>query len=298
MTRIYINTMNRRNPLLSYIAQQLKEFSITVYRVFRGAILTFNLAKGAEAASSIAYYTLFSIFPLLLSIVAVGSFFIDRTMVENLLLKFLPTVIPVSQEFILSNIQQVFELRGAVSSLALLGLLWSATAVFTTIIRNINAAWPAAAPHSFIRMRLLSLAIIAAMAVLLILSSFSLTIRQVLLNLGFVIDYSLISTFLSSYFFTKIFPILIRILIFFGLYYMVPQIKVKRLSALTGAVVTTIAWQVITNLFGAYLASGMARYEIVYGSLGKMIALLAWIYFSGWIILFGAHLTSSIDRHA
>jgi membrane protein len=142
-------------------------------------------------------------------------------MVENLLLKFLPTVIPVSQEFILSNIQQVFDLRGAVSSLALLGLLWSATAVFTTIIRNINAAWPAAAPHSFIRMRLLSLAIIASMAVLLILSSFSLTIRQVLLNLGFVIDYSVISTFLSSYFFTKIFPILIRILIFFGLYYMV-----------------------------------------------------------------------------
>lgn len=290
--------MNRKNPLLSYITQQLKYFFITVYRVIRGAILTFNLAKGAEAASSIAYYTLFSIFPLLLSIVAVGSFFIDRTMVENLLLKFLPTVIPVSQEFILSNIQQVFELRGAVSSLALLGLLWSATAVFTTIIRNINAAWPAAAPHSFIRMRLLSLAIIAAMAVLLILSSFSLTIRQVLLNLGLDIDYSVISTFLSSYFFTKVFPILIRILIFFGLYYMVPQIKVKRISALTGAVITTIAWHAITNLFGAYLASGMAKYEIVYGSLGKMIALLAWIYFSGWIILFGAHLTSSIDRHA
>lgn len=290
--------MGKRNPLLTYLTQQLKEFFTTVYRVLRGAILTFNLAKGAEAASSIAYYTLFSIFPLLLSIVAVGSFFIDRTMVENLLLKFLPTVIPVSQEFILSNIQQVFELRGAVSSLALLGLLWSATAVFTTIIRNINAAWPAAAPHSFIRMRLLSLAIIAAMAVLLILSSFSLTIRQVLFNLGIVIDYSLISSFLSSYFFTKIFPIMIRILIFFGLYYMVPQIKVKKLSALTGAVVTTIAWQTITNLFSAYLASGMARYEIVYGSLGKMIALLAWIYFSGWIILFGAHLTSSIDRHS
>lgn len=288
---------NRKNPLLVYLIQQLKFFFVTVYRVLRGALLTFNLAKGAEAASSIAYYTLFSIFPMLLSIVAVGSFFLDKTTVENMLLKFLPTVIPVSQEFILSNVQQVFELRGAVSSIALLGLLWSATAVFTTIIRNINAAWPAAAPHSFIRMRLLSLAIIAAMAVLLILSSFSITIRHILINLGFDIDYSLISAFLSSYFFRNIFPILIRILIFFGLYYLVPQIKVKKLSALTGAVITTIAWNAVTHLFSVYLASGMARYEIVYGSLGKMIALLAWIYFSGWIILFGAHLTSSIDRH-
>jgi uncharacterized BrkB/YihY/UPF0761 family membrane protein len=35
----------------------------------------------------------------------------------------------------------------------------------------------------------------------------------------------------------------------------------------------------------------------VYGSLGKIVALLAWIYFCGWIILFGAHLTSAIHRH-
>ncbi len=289
--------MKRKNPLGVFIAELIKNFFTTVYRVLRGAFLTFSLAKGSEAASSIAYYTLFSIFPLLLSIVAVGSFFIDQITVENALLKFLPTVIPVSQEFILTNIQQVFQLRGAVSSVALLSLLWSATAVFSTIIRNINAAWPEAAPHSFIRMRLLSLAIIAAMVVLLIISSFSLTIRNILLNLGIPIDFSKISTLLSSYFSTRIFPVLIRILIFFGLYFLVPQIKVKKMSALTGAVITALLWQIVTNLFGAYLASGLAKYEIVYGSLGKMIALLAWIYFSGWIILFGAHLTSSIDRH-
>jgi membrane protein len=289
--------MKRKNPLGEFIADMIKKFFITAYRVLRGAFLTFSLAKGSEAASSIAYYTLFSIFPLLLSIVAVGSFFIDQITVENALLKFLPTLIPVSQEFILTNIQQVFQLRGAVSSVALLSLLWSATAVFSTIIRNINAAWPEAAPHSFIRMRLLSLAIIAAMVVLLIISSFSLTIRNILLNLGIPVDFSKISTLLSSYFSTRIFPVLIRILIFFGLYFLVPQIKVKKMSALTGAVITALLWQLVTNLFGAYLASGLAKYEIVYGSLGKMIALLAWIYFSGWIILFGAHLTSSIDRH-
>ncbi len=69
------------------------------------------------------------------------------------------------------------------------------------------------------------------------------------------------------------------------------------MGALTGAVVVTFLWQVITTAFSAYLSSGLARYDIVYGSLGKMIALLVWIYFTSWIILFGAHLTSSIDRH-
>ncbi len=276
---------------------QLKHYFTLAFRMIRGAFLTFTLAKGSEAAASIAYYTLFSMFPLVLSFVAVGSFFVDQATVERELIKFLPTVIPVSQDFILSNIQQVFKLRGAVSALSLLGLIWSSTSVFSTIIRNINAAWPAASPHSFIRMRLWSLAIIAALAVVLILSSFSLTFRHLLNNLGINLDYSLISKFLSSYFYTKTLPVLIRVAVLFALYYWVPQIKVHKMGALTGAVLVTFLWQIITTIFNAYLSSGLARYEIIYGSLGKMIALLVWIYFTSWIILFGAHLTSSIDRH-
>jgi len=147
-------------------------------------------------------------------------------------------------------------------------------------------------------MRLWSLAIIAAMVLLLILSSFSLTLRHLLNNLGIPINYSLLSEFLSSFFYKKVLPVLVEVLVFFSLYYWVPQIKVKKMGALTGAVVATFSWQLITAIFSAYLASGLARYEIVYGSLGKMIALLAWIYFSSWIILFCAHLTSSIDRHS
>lgn len=272
-------------------------FFSVLYRIIRGALMTFTLAKGAEAASSISYYTLFSIFPLLLSVVGIGSFIIDQATVEQELLAFLPTIIPVSQEFILENVEQVFKLRGAVSSIALVGLLWSSTAVFTTIIRNINAAWPAAAPHSFIRMRLWSLAIIAAMVLLLILSSFTITFKHLLTSFGIILDYSLISKFLSSFFYTKVLPVLIQVLVFFSLYYWVPQIKVNKMGALSGAVVVTFLWQLITTVFSAFLSSGLARYEIIYGSLGKMIALLSWIYLSSWIILFGAHLTSSIDRH-
>lgn len=280
-----------------YLRVILKRFFILLSRILRGSFLTFKLAKGSEAAASVSYYTLFSMFPLVLSFVAVGSFFVDQATVENELINFLPTIIPVSQDFIISNIQQVFKLRGAVSALSVLGLLWASTSVFSVIIRNINSAWPAAAPHSFIRMRLWSLAIIAALALVLILSSFTLTFRHLVSSLGINLDYSLISKFLSSYFYTQVFPVLIKVFVLFALYFWVPQIKVNKMGALTGAVVVTFLWQIITTIFSAYLSSGLARYEIVYGSLGKMIALLAWIYFISWIVLFGAHLTSSIDRH-
>jgi len=161
--------MNQK--LSEFLAEKFKEvkrFFILFARVMHGSFLTFNLAKGSEAAAGISYYTLFSMFPLLLCFVAVGSFFVDQSTVENELIQFLPTVFPVSQDLIINNIQQVFKSRGVVSALSILGLLWTATSVFSVIIRNINAAWPSASPHSFIRMRLWSLAIIAALALLLI----------------------------------------------------------------------------------------------------------------------------------
>jgi len=288
---------NQLSLILTDAIKQLTSFFKFIVQILRGAFVTYRLTKGTEAAASIAYYTLFSLFPLMLCFVAIGSFFVDQAVVEEELLNFLPTIIPVSHEFIISNIQEVFRLRGAVSAISLVGLLWSSTSVFSTIIRNINAAWPSAAPHSIIRMRLWSLAIIAAMALVLILSSFSITFKHLLASLGLDVGASIFSKFLSSYFYTTVLPVLLRVLVFFALYYWVPQIKVNKMGALTGAVVVTFLWQVITTAFGAYLSSGLARYDIVYGSLGKMIALLVWIYFTSWIILFGAHLTSSIDRH-
>lgn len=268
-----------------------------VYRVVRGAFITFSTAKGPEAAASLAYYTLFSLFPLLLAIVGVGSFLLDKNVIEEELIKFLTRFFPVSQDFILANIQQVFSVRGTVSIISFLGFIWSSTAVFSVLIRNINSAWPAAAPHTFIKMRLASLGIVGVLAVILILSSFSVTFKNLLISLGIPVDTEFLGNFLSSTFMTQVIPALLRVLVFFGLYFLVPQIHVKKLPALWGAIVTAVIWQIVTIIFSQYLQVSMARYEIVYGSLAKIIALLAWIYFSGWIVFFGAHLTSSIDRH-
>jgi membrane protein len=267
------------------------------YRIVKGAFLTFSNAKGAEASASLAYYTIFSIFPLLLVIVNLGAYLVDQTMVEQELIIFFSRFFPVSQDFIRANIQQVFESRGAFSLISLIGLIWSSTAVFSTLIRNVNSAWPAAAPHNFIAMRLASVGIIFALTILIILSSFSFTFKNLLISIGIPIDTELLGAFLSSTFMTQVFPILIRLAVLFLLYFRVPQIHVKKMSALFGAAFTTLFWQLVTMGFSAYMSVGMQRYEVIYGSLGKIIALLAWTYLTAYIILFGAHLTSSIDRH-
>ena len=284
------NQRRQRSPVGDYFDRLI--------RIVKGSFLTFVLTKGTESAAALAFYTLFSLFPLLLTVVAVGSFFVDQSVVEHTLINLLPTMIPVSQEFIITNVQQVFTNRGAITILAFLGLIWSGTSVFTVIIRNINSAWPEAAPRSYIRMRLWSMAIVAALAILLIISSFTITFKNLLVNFGLGQTIEELGTFFSSALFVTVFPNIIRMGIFFGLYYWPPQIKVKKLAALVGAMVTAIIWQLISTLFSSYLGSGLARYEVIYGSLGKIVVLLSWIYISAYIVLWGAHLTSSIDRHS
>jgi membrane protein len=294
------STSDQKNQIKNQRRQRssVSNYFDRLIRIIKGSFLTFVLTKGTESAAALAFYTLFSLFPLLLTVVAVGSFFMDQSVVERTLINLLPTMIPVSQDFIISNVQQVFTNRGAITILAFLGLIWSGTSVFTVIIRNINSAWPEAAPRSYIRMRLWSMAIVAALAILLIISSFTITFKNLMVNLGLGQLIDQVGTFFSSALFVTVFPNLIRMVIFFGLYYWTPQIKVKKMAALIGAVVTAIIWQLISTLFSSYLGSGLARYEVIYGSLGKIVVLLSWIYFSAYIVLWGAHLTSSIDRHS
>jgi len=54
---------------------------------------------------------------------------------------------------------------------------------------------------------------------------------------------------------------------------------------------------VITRIFSWVLAKGLVQYELVYGSLSTVVALMFWIYLISSITLFGAHLSAVIDIH-
>jgi len=82
-----------------------------------------------------------------------------------------------------------------------------------------------------------------------------------------------------------------------ALYRWVPNAKVRWSAAFWAALVVALVLEIAANAFAWYLSSGLARYRIVYGSLATVVALLFWIYLSGWIIIFGAHLSAAIAGH-
>jgi len=83
-------------------------------------------------------------------------------------------------------------------------------------------------------------------------------------------------------------------LMLLGLYRWVPSALVRWPEATVGALVATGAMEVTTRGFSWYLRSGLARYELIYGSLGAVVALLLWIYLNSLILLFGAHLSAAV----
>ncbi len=263
--------------------------------IFALSLEQFSKARGAAVAASLAYYALFSIFPFFLALIASASFVLKEETIFSQVTEIIGNVLPVSQSLIEDNLQKVFALRGPVRIIGLIGLVWAGTGVFSSLFYNVSLAWPDTKPSPFIRNRLAGLSIITIVIVLLSAYMF----------------FSTVSTFVSRFdpaniFFLspEIFPVksfithflswTSKVILFFLLFIWAPNTKVPWRAALVGAVVAGLGWDLASAGFTWYLTSGIATYELVYGSLGAIVALMLWFYIISFVILYGAHLGGAI----
>jgi YihY family inner membrane protein len=262
--------------------------------ILRRAIESFGETRAAQAAAAMAYYAFFSLFPLLLVLVSVTSFFMAGERARQEAVSFVTEVIPVSRGLIEQNIRRVFELRGPVGIVGLIGLLWSATGVFTVLAYNVNRAWSGAEPRGFLRRRLVGLVMIGVLLILLMFSLLSSALLNLMPRLQIPLGISLYETVLWAIV-SRILPLGFTFLLFLTLYRWVPRAETGWAAASGGALLAALAWEVVKNLFVWYLSSGLVQYELVYGSLGTVAVLMLWIYLSGWIALFGAHFSAALS---
>jgi membrane protein len=267
--------------------------------IVRQTIESFGQARSAQAAAGMAYYAFFSLFPLTLFLVAVTStiFVQERQQAVAEVINLIRQAIPVAPGLIRDNVQQVLDARGTVGVIGAVGTLWSATGFFSILSTNINRAWPGAEPRNFFEQRLVALSMIAILIVLLALSLASTAILNILAPWQIPVLDSLFSrATLLWRIVSSLLPWFFAFLLFLALYRWTPNTHVSWRAAGWAALTVSLVWQVAASTFAWYVSSGLARYQLVYGSLGTIIALLFWIYLTSWFTLFGAHLGASIDR--
>jgi len=289
--------MSEMPDQIESIYQRANSLTGGTLAILRRAGKRFNKTRAPEAAASIAYYALFSLFPFLLFLIAGSSFILKQDVVQAQVLNYIQSIIPVSQNVIIKNIQRVLEERSTFGVIALVSLLWSGTGVFNTLAVNINRAWKGSQTRNFLESRLIALGMVGVLVGLLVLSQILTTLLDLLPQIRVPIfgTVTLYET-LPWIIFSNLLPLLFRLVMLWALYLWVPDLPVQPRAAFWGALVATLGWEVVTAGFTWYLGSGFARYELIYGSLGTIVILMFWIYLSSWIILFGAHLAASIAQ--
>jgi membrane protein len=263
--------------------------------ILRRAISSFDEARAAQASAGIAYYAFFSLFPLLLVLISAGSFFINSEEAVQTVLGFAGQILPGSTIVLEQNIIRVLRMRTSIGIIGLVILLWSATGVFSALAFNIDLAWQNTRRRNFIQKRLVGLAMVSVLAFLyLLFLILTITFRSLPAILGAYWDLAILRNreFLQAINFVSTWAVIF--LLYFALYRWVPSTRVNWKPAAITAALSTLMWQAVLHAFSWFIQMGLDRYELVYGTLGTIVALLLSIYLYAWIALFGAHLCASI----
>ncbi len=263
-----------------------------VLGILRSTVERFGEERGSEAAAGMTFYSLFSLFPLLLVLVATGSQVLNSPQAQEQVLDLLMRAFPFSVEIVEENIQRVLRARGSMQLVGVLGLMWSASGAFAVLTRNINRAWPQAHRRNFVKMRLMALIMVAGMVAVLVILLIANTLT-LLIPRQFQ---QLTALFVSLRYFSRGIISLLSFITFLWLYRWIPNTTVLWAEAAWGALFATISSFLVTTAFTRYLGSGLSNYNLIYGSLGAMVALMFWIYLINIIVLIGAHLSASIAQ--
>ncbi|MFC1904480.1 YihY/virulence factor BrkB family protein [Chloroflexota bacterium] len=247
-------------------------------------------------AAAISYYFLFSLFPLTLAVISAMGFVLRSPALEAQVIKGIGDLLPVSGDFITGTIRGVVSARGATGIVATIGLIWGGTSVFNAIRKALNTAWGIRRPHPFIHARLLELVMMAGAGSLLLISVSLTTSVRIIRELNQPIFMSIL---LHNGFFWHSIVILISLtitfLVFIFLYWIVPNMAVRWRGIWVGALAAAICFEVTKSAF-IWFVGNFTQYNLVYGPVGTIIALLVWTYVSAIIFLFFAKVTSVYAR--
>lgn len=252
--------------------------------------------RGNLSAAAIAYYTLFSIFPLTLGLVSLGSLVLDSEQAQEAVLRLVSAYSPAIVDLVEETIQQVLQARGTFGLIATLGFLWSSAGVFGALSRSINTIWEVERPRPVWEERAIAVGMVLSVALLFFLSVFATAFFQVRGRLSAILlGEALTSEGLLPNLLSVIIPYVFTLLLFWVLYRVLPHTQVTWSEVLPGALLASLVWEAAKHVFTFYVAE-FALYSLVYGSLAAVIVLLLWSYISGVIILLGAEFTVQYAR--
>jgi membrane protein len=247
-------------------------------------------------AAELAYYFLLALFPALLFMVALASFF----PIENLVGQIVDSMSQFAPPDVLTIVRdQILKVArsdsGGLLTIGMLLTIWSTSAAIVAIINTLNRAYDIEEGRPWWKVRLTAIGLTIALSVF-ILASFALLI----VGPGFAERIAewlhLGKVFVWTWAILRWPAIFVLVATAIGLvYYFAPDAEQEWVWLTPGSLLATALWIVFSLGFKLYLAN-FADYNATYGAIGGVIVLLLWFYVTGLAILIGAEMNAEIEH--
>ena len=245
-------------------------------------------------AAQLAYFLLLSLFPLLIFLVSLLPYL---PITQHDIIAFIQDHTPVEQAGLINtSVEEVLNKNNTILSFSVLATLWSASNGINAIVRAFNKAYRVEDTRTIVaRLKaiILTLAMIFVFILALLLPVFGREIGVFLFA-----QFGLRSEFLSIWEAMRwLISFLVLFIVFTGLYWIAPNVKMKCRNALPGAILATLGWVAVSWGFSFYVGN-FAQYTVVYGQIGGVIALLIWLYLAAFIIIIGGEINAYFNEQS
>ena len=246
-------------------------------------------------SANLSYYFILSLFPMLIVVLALTPYFkIDQQFLLEKIQSYAPGDLG---DYLFDMISEVLNNKNnTIITVGIVFTLWSASSGIYGIIIAFNNAFRVRDGRIWIVTKLISVILTAlflvGMFVALVLIVFGKQLTYILFH-KFNLDegyYNLWSVLNSSL------PVLFIFLIFVFLYTMGPNLKLKAISIIPGAIFATISWIIVSKLFGYYI-DHFSSYIKTYGTIGAFMAFVLWLYITGYILIIGAEINAIFHNY-
>lgn len=296
-------TLRTNDPVVEAISDEGKREKSHPPRGARREVVWFLLKttgtqwindKCPQLGAALAYFTVFSLAPLVLILLAFFGLFFGSDHARDKIIEQLQYMIDPSGIQVIKDIATSAAKPQSGILATLLGIivgLFGASGVFGQLQEALNTIWgvkakPGAGLSAFLRARFLSFAMVAGVCFLLLVS---LTVESVLRGLSTYLQNLLPGGHVLALLLFLILDVGVVIALFAMIFRFLPDIKIGWRDVWIGASLTGLLFVLGKFILGLYLGSGAAG--SAYGAASSLITLLLWIYYSAQILLFGAEFT-------
>jgi len=242
-------------------------------------------------AFSVAANAILSLFPFIVLLLTVSRVVFHSRAMETVVGDMMKSFLPTGQDFVMRNMQLLAHPHKRTEVFSLVMLLITSTGVFLPLEVALNNVWGVKQNRSYLRNQAVSAGLAFGVGVLAMLSVAFTTEQKTVLPLLFLGHTQNIVFNFFSYSFMKISAGIASILLFFLIYWVLPNRKIPARAVLPTAIVTGLLWEGAKYLYMRALP--WLDFQSVYGPFYISVGLMMWAFLSGLLLLAGAHFSAT-----